>query len=91
MDQLKEFNALIAEARLEAHRAPDPMPREVVTRHLTSHWSNGYLVKLEGDLAWIQSTTRQALVDELLNVLTPPEQPTESTVSRDRLARFLEG
>lgn len=94
LTKLKEFNKLIDEARAEHDMEPERTPIEVTTRHLRSQWYGGALVSLTGDAKWMLETTRQALCDELLEVLTPPAEEEDSgvpTTARDRLVRFMGG
>ena len=87
-----EFTLLVREARAEQALDRNEPDQEVRTRHFTSRWRRGTLVHLDGDEAWMASTTRQAIADELLEVLTPPDhEPTASTAARDRLMRVVRG
>lgn len=88
-----EFRRLLDEARAEQDADDgNRVVREVRTRHFTSQWRQGTLVHLDGDEDWMASTTRQAIADELLEVLTPPDtEPAAPTTARDRLLRVVRG
>lgn len=93
LEKLKEFNQLIDEARAEEDAEPRRQPTEVATRHFQSLWHRGALMGLTGDPKWMVEASRQALCDELLEVLTPPQEADSGvpTTARDRIVRFMGG
>lgn len=79
LDDLKEFGLLIAEAR-----ASDPVgsgnnePLIVRAGHLESHWSQaGGLLRLSDPRGWLPTAMRQAVCEELTEILQPPAVPDE--------------
>lgn len=91
--RLKEFNALVSEARAEQRMEPPTQLQTVTSNHLTSRWLRGGIVSLAGDEEWMASATRQAVADELLQVLMRPADPADGaapTMARERIVRFLE-
>lgn len=93
LTKLKEFNQLIDEARAEEDAEPQRQPTQVTTRHLQSLWHRGAILGLTGDPKWMVEASRQALCDELLEVLTPPQEEDSDvpTTARDRIVRFMGG
>lgn len=75
LEDLKEFNLLLQEAR-----ASDPVgrgrgePQVVRSAHLESHWSaEGGLVRIADPQQWLPTATRQAVCEELTAVLQRPD------------------
>lgn len=91
LSQLREFTALIREARAEAADAPHPEGQQVSGRHLQSRWYGRSLISVTGDEQWLVNASRQALSDEFLTVLTaPPESPDPGiSKARDRFVAFM--
>lgn len=89
LDDLQEYTLLLQEAR-EERRQQHIAPVTRQTDHFNATWSNGRPLSLIcHDMDWMLSAPRQAIVDELLTVCTPPE-PTPAGAAEKRLARFLQ-
>lgn len=88
--ELREFTALVNEARRESADAPRPSLRTVKSRHLESRWIGESLLSIVGDEAWLNQASRQALSDEFVAVLEQPEaEGSGRTVARERFIAFM--